>query len=241
MHNPLEQFSINVIGQPIEILGVNLSFNTSALFVGLSAIAVTLVLLLGLKKISVVPNKAQIIVESLYNFVYNITVENIGIPGKKFVPFMLTLFLLFLFGNLIGLLPFSFAFNSHFAITSFMSIVVLIVGIVYGLYKHKLRFFTIFIPPDIPIYLAPFLIPSEIISFFSKIFSMAVRLFANIMSGHLMLFVISSFIFGLGIFGILPFSFLVLLNGFEIFIAVLHAYIFTVLSCIFIGEIVNLH
>lgn len=241
MHNPLEQFNVNTIGQKIEILGINLSFNTSALFVGISAIAVILLLLLGLKKTSLVPNTTQIIVESIYKFVYNITIENIGVAGKKFVPFMLTLFLLFLFGNLIGLLPFSFAFNSHFAITSFMAVMVLIIGILYGLYKHKLKFFLIFIPPDIPIYLAPFLIPSEIISFFSKIFSMAVRLFANIMSGHLMLFVISSFIFGLGVFGVLPFGFLVLLNGFEIFIAILHAYIFTVLSCIFIGEIVNLH
>lgn len=241
MHNPLQQFDINSIGRTIEIAGIDLSFNTSALFVSISAIVVIILLIIGIKKTILVPNKIQMLIEILYDFVYNMSVDNMGALGKKLAPFMLTLFLLFLTGNLIGLLPFSFAFNSHIAITGAMAIIILLMGIAYGFYKHKLRFLLVFVPPDVPIILAPFLVPSEIISFFAKIFSMAVRLFANIMSGHLVLFVIASFVFSLGVFGILPVGFLVLLTGFEIFIAVLHAYIFTVLSCIFIGEIANLH
>lgn len=241
MHNPLEQFEITTISKPINIAGLNLSFTNSALFIAIAAVLVLLTFYISLRKTKIVPNKMQMLGEFLYDFVYSMSIEHMGEVGKKLFPFMFTMFLLFLFGNLLGLVPFSFAFNSHIAITGAMGLVVLTMGMGYGLYKHKLRFFTIFYPPDIPIYLAPLIIPTEIISFFSKIFSMSVRLFANIMAGHLVLFVIASFVFSLGYFGFIPVAFLTLLTGFEIFIAVLHAYIFTVLSCVFIGEIVNLH
>ncbi|MGV3279173.1 F0F1 ATP synthase subunit A [Rickettsiales bacterium LUAb2] len=241
MHNPLEQFKVYDIGSPITVGNVNLSFNNSALFVLLSALLVIITFLITLKKNSIIPTKKQIIAEFCYDFVYNMSVEHMGEFGKKMFPFMFTLFLLFLFGNLLGLIPLGFAFNSHLIITGTMGIIVLIIGVTYGLIKHKLRFFLIFYPPDVPVYLAPLIIPTEIISFFSKIFSMSVRIFANIMAGHLVLFVIASFVFSLGIFGIIPIGVVTLLTGFEIFIAVLHAYIFTVLSCVFIGEIVNLH
>jgi F-type H+-transporting ATPase subunit a len=147
-----------------------------------------------------------------------------------------------LVGNLFGMVPYGFTFTSHIIVTFTMAVIVFLGVTVIALIKHKLRFFTFFMPPGVPMAMAPLLVPIEIISYLSRPISLSVRLFANLTAGHTMLKVFASFVIGLGVVGgILPLAFVVALTGLELLIAVLQAYVFTILTCFYINDAVHMH
>lgn len=240
--SPIEQFKINTLGNNIVVNGFDISFNSSALFMSISVAIILIFLYLALKKANIIPAKMQLVSELSYDFVSDIVKDNMpGEKGQKFFPLIYAIFTFFLVGNLIGLVPYSFAFTSQLVITLSVAMLVVFITIVYGIYLHGFKIFKIFLPSGIPILLAPIMFVLEIISFAAKGISMGVRLFANMMAGHILIEIIAGFIVVLGFFGILPLSFTVVLYVFELAISFIQAYIFAILSCIFLDQVINLH
>lgn len=240
MSNPLEQFEIKPIF-PVEFHGFDISFSNSALAMCLTVCAIIAVFALCLRKTSLVPNTAQAIPESLYRFIYNLVKTNVGKNGLKYFSFIFCLFLYISFGNLLGLFPYSFTFTSHVAAVGALSVLALIFNICVGIYNRKWAYLRTFLPKGIPYALAPLVVPIETISLLSKPFSLTVRLVANMTVGHIMLKILGGFVVALGVLGIVPLFFQSLIIIFEIFIAVLQAFIYTVLSCIYLGDALRSH
>ena len=167
--------------------------------------------------------------------------ENVGPEGLKYFSFIFTVFLFVLFGNLIGLFPYAFTYTSHLAAVGGLSIIALLFNMCVGIKKKKIKFLRTFLPKGIPLALAPLIVPIETISYLSKPFSLTVRLVANMTVGHIMLKIIAGFIAALGILGVIPFLFDACIIVFEIFIAMLQAFIYTVLSCIYLGDAIHEH
>ena len=240
MSNPMEQFVIKPI-IPLEIGGVDVSFTNSSFFMVLAVAVSTLVFALCLRKRSLVPNAAQSAVESIYEFVQNLLKENVGAEGLKYFPFIFTVFLFVAFGNLLGLFPYAFTFTSHLTAVGSLSLIALLFNILIGIKKKKIGWLRTFMPKGIPFALAPLIVPIEMISFLSKPFSLTVRLVANMTVGHIMLKIIAGFVVALGVFGVVPLLFNSCIVCFEIFIALLQAFIYTVLSCIYLGDALHEH
>lgn len=240
MSNPMEQFTVKPI-IPLEFKGIDISFTNSALCMVIAVVASTLLLGLCIRKRSIIPTAAQSIPESLYSFISSLIKENVGREGMKYFSFIFSLFLFVAFGNLIGLFPYAFTYTSHLAAVGGLSVIALLVNVCIGIKKKKLGFLRTFLPRGIPLALAPLIIPIEMISYLSKPFSLTVRLVANMTVGHIMLKIIAGFILALGIGGIIPFAFDACIIVFEIFIAVLQAFIYTVLSCIYLGDALHEH
>tara|TARA_B100000886_G_scaffold17298_1_gene11085 strand:+ start:145 stop:657 length:513 start_codon:yes stop_codon:yes gene_type:complete len=167
--------------------------------------------------------------------------ENVGTEGRKYFPFIFTLFMFILMGNLLGMIPYSYTFTSQIVVTFAIAITIFLGVTVIGIVLHGFHFFTLFVPPGMPIVLAPLLIPIEVISYFVRPVSLSVRLFANMMAGHTMMKVFAGFTAALGFLGIAPILLLVALTGFEIMVAVLQAYVFTVLTCLYLNDAIHLH
>ena len=240
MASPMEQFTIKPLSH-IELFGYDVSFTNSALCMVITVVSATLLLSLCLRKRSIIPSAAQSIPEGLYEFIRNLLKENIGKDGLKYFSFIFTLFTFVLFGNLLGLFPYSFTFTSHLAAVGGLSLISLLFNICIGIKKKKLGYLRTFMPRGIPFALAPLIVPIEAISFLSKPFSLTVRLVANMTVGHIMLKIIAGFITTIGVLGIIPFLFDACIVVFEIFIAMLQAFIYTVLSCIYLGEALHEH
>jgi F-type H+-transporting ATPase subunit a len=195
-----------------------------------------------------IPGRLQSAAEMAYETVMTLCLEQIGHEGKKFFPFVFTLFFFVLFGNLLGLLPFSFTYTSHIAVTFALAAMVIILVTLVALRIHGLHFFTYFFPAGAPKLLAPLIVPVEILSYLSRPVSLSIRLFANMVAGHVMLDVFASFVVMLGAAGALgavvaiaPLSLNVVLIGFELLVAVLQAYVFAILTCIYLHDAVHLH
>jgi F-type H+-transporting ATPase subunit a len=167
--------------------------------------------------------------------------DTAGKEGKKFFPLVFSLFMFILFGNLFGMIPYSFTFTSHIIVTFGLALGVFIFVTLLGFVKHGVKFFSFFVIPGLPIYMLPLLIPIEVISYLSRPISLAVRLFANMLAGHTLLKVFAGFVSALGFFGILPLVFIVALTGLEILIAFLQAYVFAILTCLYINDALHLH
>ena len=240
MSSPLEQFEIKPI-IPIEVGGVDISFTNSSLFMVLAVVVSTLVLGLCLRKRTLVPNAAQSVPEGLYEFVANLLRENVGVEGLRYFPFIFTMFLFLAFGNMLGLFPYAFTFTSHLTAVGSLSIIALLLNVVVGIRREKLGWLRTFLPRGIPWPMAPLIVPIEMISFLSKPFSLTVRLVANMTVGHIMLKIIAGFIVSLGVLGIVPLLFDGIIICFEIFISLLQAFIYTVLSCIYLGDAIHEH
>ncbi len=240
MSSPLEQFVIKPI-IPIEVAGIDISFTNSSLFMVLAVVVSTLVMALCLRKRTMVPGMLQSIPESLYEFINNLLRENVGVEGLKYFPFIFTVFVFIAFGNLLGLFPYAFTFTSHLTAVGSLSLVALLFNIAVGIKNKKLGWLRTFLPRGIPLALAPLIVPIEMISFLSKPFSLTVRLVANMTVGHIMLKIIAGFVVSLGILGIIPLLFNGAIVCFEIFISLLQAFIYTVLSCIYLGEALHEH
>ncbi len=240
MSNPMEQFVIKPL-VPLEVGGVDISFTNSALFMVLAVVVSTLLLGLCLRKRSIVPTAAQSIPETLYEFISALLKENVGVEGLKYFPFIFTVFLFVAFGNLLGLFPYAFTWTSHLTAVGSLSLIALLFNVMIGIKKKKLGWLRTFLPRGIPLALAPLIVPIEMISFLSKPFSLTVRLVANMTVGHIMLKIIAGFVVALGVAGIVPVLFNSAIVCFEIFIALLQAFIYTVLSCIYLGDAIHEH
>ncbi|MBI4183410.1 MAG: F0F1 ATP synthase subunit A [Proteobacteria bacterium] len=245
MANPLEQFRIKPIVE-LPIGSVDASFTNSSLFMLLAVVLIALFLTLSMRGRALVPGRWQSMAELAYEFVANMVRENVGSEGRRYFPFIFSLFMFILFGNLLGLVPFGFTFTSHIIVTFGLAITVFTGVTLVALVRHGFKFFTYFFPSGAPVAMAPLLVPIEILSYCSRPVTLAIRLFANMMAGHTMLKIFAGFTVGLGaitygIGGIGPVAVNVALTAFEFLVAVLQAYVFTVLTCLYLHDAIHLH
>ena len=240
LENPLHQFEIYPL-VPAQIGGLDISFtNSSAFMVGI-VVLITAFLTMSMQGRAMVPGRWQSFAEISYEFVANMVRENVGTEGRRYFPFIFSLFMFILFCNSLGLVPYSFTVTSHIIITFSLAIVVFVGVTIIGFVKHGLRFFGFFLPHGVPWYIAPVLIPVEILSYLVRPVSLSLRLFANMMAGHTMLKVFASFVVALGVFGILPFALVFALIGLEMIVAFLQAYVFTILTCVYLNDALHMH
>ncbi|PWC43495.1 F0F1 ATP synthase subunit A [Azospirillum sp. TSO22-1] len=246
--DPLHQFQINPIMQLV-IAGYDVSFSNSALFMVVAALLVYGLLVHGMKARALVPGRLQSLAEMFYEFVAGMVRENAGHDAKPYFPFVFTLFMFILFGNMLGMIPYTFTFTSHIIVTFALALTVFVFVTVLALIKHGLHFFSFFMPHGAPVALAPILIPIEVISYVMRPVSLSIRLFANMMAGHTMLKVFAGFtvlmIGGLGsvgfLAGLVPIAINIALTGFEFLVAFLQAYVFSILTCLYIRDALELH
>ena len=241
MANPVEQFSIEPL-IPINIGGLNISFTNSALFMVIAVVLTTAMVVSGMRGRALVPGRWQSLIEIFYEFIASMLKDNVGSEGRKYFPVVFSLFFFILFGNLLGMLPYAFTFTSHFIVNFTLAGLVFVAVTIIGFSRHGLHFMRMFFPEGAPIAMAPILVPIELISYFSRPFSLTIRLFANMTVGHILVKVFGGFVVALGLaFGILPLAFLMAITVLEIGIALLHAYVFTVLCCIYLNDAIHMH
>ena len=238
--SPLDQFKIQTF-IPIKVGDVDISFTNSSGAMLLTVLLICVFLLFGMRKKSLIPNRMQSIAELSYIFIANLVRETVGPDGRPYFPFIFSLFMFILFGNIFGMLPYAFTFTSHIIVTFSLALVVFIGVTIIAIVKHKLHFFSFFMPPGVPLYMAPLLVPIEIISYLSRPISLSVRLFANMLAGHTLMKVFAGFIVSLGVFGVAPWLFVVALTGLEIVIAFLQAFVFSILTCLYLNDALHLH
>ena len=208
----------------------------------LTVITVSVFLLVGVRRPQLIPGRWQSMAELSYVFIANLVRDTVGTEGRTYFPFIFSVFMFVLFGNMWGMIPYSFTFTSHIIVTFAMALVIFVGVTIIAIIKHKMRFFSLFMPPGVPIYMAPLLIPIEIISYLSRPISLSVRLFANMLAGHTLLKVFAGFVVSLGILaGWLPLAFIVALTGLEIVIAFLQAFVFAILTCLYLNDALHLH
>ena len=240
--NPMHQFHVYRIGPEINVVGVDLSFTNASLFMLISAILISILLLFSTREKKLIPSKIQLISEMLYNFIAKMISDTAGKKAKPYFPFIFSLFIFILFCNMVGMLPYSFTVTSHIIVTLTFAIFIFIGVNILGFVIHGFKYLKIFIPSGVPVILLPMIMIIEIISYLSRPLSLSVRLFANMMAGHTMLKVFGGFVISLGLIGgWLPLSFAVALTGLEILIAFLQAYVFAILTCIYLNDALNLH
>ena len=240
--NPMHQFEVYRLGPEIKLGTINLSFTNASLFMLISALLILLLLFMGSKKKLLIPTKIQLITEMSYSFVAKMINETAGNNAKAFFPFIFTLFMFVLFCNMVGMLPYSFTVTSHIIVTFVLAALVFIGVTIIGFVKHGIKYLELFVPKGVPMLLLPLIIVIEIISYLSRPVSLSVRLFANMMAGHTMLKVFGGFVISLGLLGgWLPLGFSVALTGLEVLVAFLQAYVFAILTCIYLNDALNLH
>ena len=240
MIDPLHQFAISPIFR-WNFCGLDLSFTNSSLAVLVAVCLIFVLFSCGLKKDGMIPNRLQAFIEMIYELVAGMITGNAGAAGLKYFPFVFSIFFFVLFGNLLGMVPYMFTFTSHIIVTFTLAMIVFLFVTILGIALHGFHFFSLFMPKGVSIFLAPILVPVEMISYMSRPISLSVRLFANMMAGHTMMKVFAGFVAMLGIFGVAPMAVNVVLTGFEVVISMLQAYIFTVLTCVYLNDAVHLH
>ena len=239
--SPLHPFELHEI-IPISLFGFDISINKAVIWMWIVVALVSILLIVAARSRSLVPSKLQSLAEVLVDFIRGIILDTIGPQGMKFFPFVATLFLFILFSNLLGLIPGSYTVTSQLIVTAVFALVVYGLSIVLGFVLHGGKFLGILVPPGTPGWLLPLMIPIELVSQLARPVSLAVRLFANMTAGHTILAVL----FGLAIsggllIGWLPFAFTIAMNALEVGIAFIQAYIFTVLTCVYLGDAITLH
>jgi len=239
-HGPMHQFEINRLAE-IEIFGIDASFTNSSLFMVLGVGLITGFFALAMNGRSLVPTRMQSVAELCYEFVANMVRENVGQAGMKYFPFVFTLFTFILVMNLLGMIPYSFTVTSHIIVTFALAALVFVVVTAIGFARHGLGYLKLFVPEGVPMWLMPLIVPIELISYLIRPVSLSVRLFANMMAGHTMLKVFAGFVVSLGIFGFAPLLFTIAFTGLEFVVAFLQAFIFAVLTCIYLNDAVNMH
>ncbi len=250
--NPMHQFEIapsfgGFLPQ-FGIGGVDLSFTNSALWMVIGLIVSTIFFAIAIRPKALIPGRMQVVAESAYDFISNLITDNMGGKGREYFPLIFSLFFFVFIGNTLGLIPYSFTYTSHLAVTAVLALMVFAIVLVIGIARHGTHFFSLFVPSGVPGWLLPLVIIIEFISFLSRPITLSVRLFANMVAGHVMLKVIAGFaimfasIGGAAWIGTL---FPVLLNtimiGFELFIAFIQAYVFAVLTCIYLKDTIEIH
>jgi F-type H+-transporting ATPase subunit a len=238
--NPLEQFVIEPIVK-LHIGSVDVSYTNSALLMTIAIVLIAALLIGGTRRAALVPGRLQSAAEMAYEFVAGMVRENIGHDGMEFFPLVFSIFMFVLFGNMLGLIPFSFTFTSHIVVTFALALFVFALVTAVAFIKHGIRFFGFFFPSGAPVVMAPILIPIEIVSYLSRPVSLSIRLFANMMAGHTMMAVFAGFVIAVPLFGFFPVLINVALYGLEVIVAALQAYVFTILTCLYLRDAVHLH
>jgi len=242
--NPIEQFQLKPI-VPLEIAGVNVSFTNSALMMVSAVVLITAFLTFSVRSRALVPGRWQSMAEVFYEFIANMLRDNVGPEGRQYFPFVFTLFMFVMIGNVLGLLPFAYTFTSQVIVTFALAVTVFVGVTIIGFARHGLGFLGLFFPHGAPIASAVVLVPIEVISYLSRPISLSVRLFANMTAGHIILTILGGFVVSLGAFfvvpGVVPFAFLGAVAVLEIGIALLQAYVFTALTCIYLHDAIHMH
>lgn len=240
-HNPLAQFEIKYFTDIPDIAGMNLNFSNSSLVMFIIIGAITTFFSVSMKTRALVPGRLQSASELMYEFVAGMLKECVGSEGRQYFPIIFTIFIFVLMCNLTGMLPYSFTVTSHFAVTFALAIFIMIGITLIGFIKHGVHFLSLFLPKGLPVAMLIFIFPIELFSYCVRPISLSIRLAANMIAGHVLLKVIGGFVAALGVFGIFPFLFIAVFSGFEIFVAVLQAYIFTILTCVYLNDAINMH
>lgn len=240
-HGPMAQFEIKRL-IPLELFGYDISFTNASLFMVLALVLISGFLILAMTGRSLVPGRLQSIAESTYEFVAGIVRENLGEEGMKYFPWVFSIFIFILTLNMLGMIPGSFTVTSHIIVTFALAAMVWIVATLIGFARHGFGYLKLFVPDGVPIWLMPLIVPIEIVSYLIRPISLSVRLFANMMAGHTMLKVFASFAVSLPVFAkVFPVLFTAAFTGLEFLVAFLQAFIFTVLTCIYLNDAVNMH
>jgi len=240
-HGPMHQFEINPLIE-LSAGGVNLSYTNSALFMTFAVLLSAAFFWQATRKRTMVPGRWQAMGEMLFEFTAGIVLDNVGKEGMKYFPFIFTLFMFIFFGNVLGLLPYSFTFTSHIIVTAALALFIFVAVTVIGFARHGLHYLHLFLPPNTPLPMAFVLVPLEIMSYFIRPVSLSLRLFANMLAGHVLLKVLAGFVVSLGVvFGIIPFLAVLGVTMLEIMVALIQAYVFTLLTCIYLNDAINLH
>jgi F-type H+-transporting ATPase subunit a len=240
MHSPMEQFDIKRL-LDFRIGPIDASYTNSALWMTIAVVLATFVFVVGMRQRAMVPGRPQAVAELGYEFVANMVRDNVGSAGKRYFPFVLTLFVFILFCNVLGLVPYSFTPTSHIIVTFAMALFVFLGVTIIGFARHGAHFVSFFVPKGVPFVLLLLLVPIEIISYFVRPFSLSIRLFANMLAGHTMLKVFGGFVVMLGIYaGWAPLAFIVVFTGLELLIAFLQAYVFAILTCLYLNDAIHM-
>jgi F-type H+-transporting ATPase subunit a len=244
--DPIHQFDITKLFTIGHIGGQEIAFTNSSAYMLLSVAVISLLMVGGTAKRQLVPDRIQSLAELSYEFVASMIRSTAGSEGMKFFPLVFSLFMFICVSNLIGIIPYTFAVSSHLIVTGALALLVFFIVLFYGLRKNGLKFFRLFVPSGIPIYILPVVVPIEIITFLLKPVSHSVRLFANLLAGHIALKVFAGFVGmlgALGIFGIFgavfPLALTVALTALELLVAFLQAYVFAILACIYLGDAIH--
>ncbi|HKJ73555.1 MAG TPA: F0F1 ATP synthase subunit A [Alphaproteobacteria bacterium] len=235
MHSPLEQFEIHRLIH-LNLGGFDASFTNASLFMVIVSVLVTMLLTLPMRRATMVPGRWQSVVEMSYEFVASMLSDNAGKGSSKYFPFVFTLFMFILGCNLMGLVPFTYTVTSQIIVTFAFAIVINLGVTVLGLAKHGPGWLRLFVPSGVPLVLLVILVPIEIVSYLSRPMSLSVRLFANMMGGHTILKVFGGFAVMLGMFGFVPWLAIVAVTALEFLVAVLQAYVFAILTCIYLSD-----
>lgn len=243
MASPVAQFQVKPIF-PVVPEGESLpfyAFTNSSVAMVAAVVVAAVFFWLATRKRAMVPGRWQSVGELTFEFVANMIRDNVGKEGMKYFPFIFTLFCFVFIGNMLGMLPYSFTFTSHIAVTAAMAVFIFVGVTIIGFARHGVHYLHMFFPHGAPLATAPILIPIELISYLSRPFSLSVRLFANMTVGHIMLKVLAGFVIALGAFGFIPFIVVGGITVLEFFIAALQAYVFTILTCIYLNDAINMH
>jgi F-type H+-transporting ATPase subunit a len=238
--NPLEQFKIKEI-IPLDIAGYNISFTNSSLMMVIVVGLIYLFFKFGLRASSLIPSRMQSFVEVAYEFIAGMVKDNVGDEGKKYFPFVFSLFLFILGCNLVGMLPFAFTATSHIALTFALALFSFIVVNIVGFARHGLHYLHLFVPKGVPPLSLILITPIELISYLMRPISLAIRLAASMTAGHIVMKIFAGFVIMLGALGVLPLLFSVALVGLELLVAFIQAFIFSILICIYLNDAVNMH
>jgi F-type H+-transporting ATPase subunit a len=240
--NPLRQFKIEKIFD-IQIAGIDISLTNSSVYMFIATILAIVFMIFATSKKSLIPSKLQLIAEITYNFVANMVKTSIGNEGNKFFPLIFSLFIFILLCNILGMTPYSFTVTSHIVVTLALSMVAFLTITIFAITRNGFKgFLHMFLPSGVPLVMAPLIFMIELFSYLIRPVTLSVRLFANIVAGHVLLKVIAGFIISLGlVFGWAPMIFAVIMTGFELFVAILQSYIFAVLVCAYLGDAIRQH
>jgi F-type H+-transporting ATPase subunit a len=243
MADPTQQFEIKPLVRIVEIAGHELNITNSTVYMGVIVASIGVFLMLSTRRRQLIPGRWQSVSEILYEFIARTLRENAGKDGMRFFPLVFSLFTFVLVANLLGMLPYSFTVTSHIVITFALAMIVFLTVTIYGLVRNGWGFFRLFMPAGVPLALAPFIVPIEVISYFARPVSHSVRLFAVMLAGHITLKVFAGFVTGLGGLGalgilgaVMPLAMTIALTGLELLMSVLQAYIFTMLTCMYLND-----
>ncbi|NRA73814.1 MAG: F0F1 ATP synthase subunit A [Rickettsiales bacterium] len=239
--HPIEQFDLHTLIN-LKLGNYNFGFTNSALFMVLAFICISSLFIFCTRNPKIIPSKLQAVGELIYDFVLDTLQETTLGKGKKYFPFIFSLFCFVLTLNCLGVIPYGFTVTSHISVTLALALIVFIIVNVIAFSLHGIKFFSFFLPDGVPLVLAPMMILIEVFVYLIRPITLSIRLAANMMAGHIVLYIITSFIIMGGIkFGIIPIPFIMALTGFELFIGLLQAYIFTILTCVYLNDAIHLH